>query len=177
MATIRGRNIRPTSDRVREAIFNIIADRVEDCVVLDLFAGVGSLGIEAISRGARHCVFVDKDHAACGVIKRNLDDLGFEEASTVVEADAFRAIGAGRGPVSEKAPYDLVFVDPPYAMEASEKLLSLIENARILAGDGLVLVEHSSRDIAPYGSSRMTMVRQERYGDTEVSFYMFSSEG
>lgn len=177
LTTISGRNIRPTSDRVREAIFNIIADRVGGSVVLDLFAGVGSLGIEALSRGARHCIFVDNDRAARKVINKNLHDLGFRDLSAVVGADALRAIGAERGPVAERAPYDLIFADPPYALDVFDKLLLLIENTRILAGNGLVIVEHSSRDAAPSRSSRMIRVRQERYGDTQVGFYMYSSEG
>lgn len=146
LATISGRNIRPTSDRVREAIFNIIADRIGGSVVLDLFAGVGSLGIEALSRGASYCVFVDKDRAAREVINKNLHDLGFRDMAAVIGADALRAISAERGPVSERAPYDLIFADPPYALDVFDKLLLLIENAGILAGNGLVIVEHSSRD-------------------------------
>ncbi|MGI6517951.1 MAG: 16S rRNA (guanine(966)-N(2))-methyltransferase RsmD [Bacillota bacterium] len=177
LTTISGRSIRPTSDRVREAIFNIIAERIGGSVVLDLFAGIGSLGIEALSRGARYCVFVDNDRAAREVINKNLNDLGFRDLSAVVGADALRAIGARRGPVAERAPYDLIFADPPYALDVFDKLLLLIKNAGILAGNGLVIVEHSSRDAAPSESSWMTRVRQERYGDTQVSFYMYLSEG
>ncbi|HAI86512.1 MAG TPA: 16S rRNA (guanine(966)-N(2))-methyltransferase RsmD [Firmicutes bacterium] len=177
IACPKGRSTRPTSDRVRESLFAIIGQRVQGSRVLDLFAGCGSLGIEALSRGADMCVLVDCDRRACRVITHNLQTLGLEKQALVVCTDAVGSIRQTRGGVSENAPYDLVFADPPYALGIAESLLLHIDNPQLLAGDGVFVVEHSSRADWPARFGRLEQARQERYGDSKISFYQFVAEG
>jgi len=164
IAAPKGEHTRPTSDRVREALFNLVGP-VEDATVLDLYAGSGALGLEALSRGARRCVFVEADGAACRVIKRNLETLELTGA-LVHQRDAITVLReetlAGRR-------YDLVLLDPPYERWAAvrQKLAELLP--RVVAGSGLVVVETDARvepelplEVATtrrYGSARLTLFR------------------
>jgi 16S rRNA (guanine966-N2)-methyltransferase len=161
----RGTDTRPTGDRVREAAFNLIGPgRAEDAKVLDLFAGSGAMGLEALSRGAAHATFVESDRDACRTINRNLDKLSLDDA-TVLCQDGLIALRAdARGGTR----YDLVLVDPPYEMFSSlQNRLSQYLPA-VLAENGLVVVETGSRDepelpplnkrtSRPYGSARITI--------------------
>ncbi len=144
---------------------------------MDLFAGSGSLGIEALSRGADICVFVDCSGRACRVIKHNLHTLGMEQQAAVVCQDVSSCIRHSRGPLGENAPYDLVFADPPYSLGIAESLLSHIDNPRLLAGNAVLVVEHSSRADWPDRLGRLEQTRQERYGDTILTFYQVVAEG
>ena len=158
----RGQDTRPTSDRVREAAFNLIGP-VDDASVLDLFAGSGAMGLEALSRGAASCVFVESDREAAGAIERNLEKLRLVGA-TVLRLDAFTALatetGAGRR-------YDLVLVDPPYGMFSRLEPSLAAYLPAVLAGDGLVVVETGAREEPAlplelrtsrrYGSARLTL--------------------
>lgn len=158
----RGAGTRPTSDRVREALFNIIGP-VDGASVLDLFAGSGSLGLEALSRGARRCVFVDNDSAACRAIRDNIDKLGVADA-LVIDRDA---VSFARGEAGSGRSFDLVLIDAPYErwVEVSPKLAEAFPN--LVSEDGLVVVETDSR-VEPqlplahvttrrYGSARLTI--------------------
>jgi 16S rRNA (guanine966-N2)-methyltransferase len=163
----KGHDTRPTGDRVREAAFNLIGP-VDDASVLDLFAGSGAMGLEALSRGAANAVFVENDREACRAIDRNLDKLRLS-AARVIQQDALRALAsetaAGRR-------YDLVLVDPPYEMFSSlQNGLSAYLPA-VLTDDGLVVVETGARDepeLPPltkrtsrrYGSARITLFEHE----------------
>jgi 16S rRNA (guanine966-N2)-methyltransferase len=158
----KGRDTRPTSDRVRENVFNIVAPWVEGARVLDLYAGSGAMGLEALSRGAASAVFVESDPDAVRAIERNLDKLRLTGA-TIVRLDATTALmqenAAGRH-------YDLVLVDPPYAMTSFDSLAPYLP--RVLADDGLLVLETEKR-IEPelpalavrttraYGSTRVTV--------------------
>ena len=160
----KGRSTRPTSDRVRENVFNIVAPWVEDAVVLDLFAGSGALGIEALSRGADRAVFVESDAAACRVIERNLDRLRLTGAEVACR-------DAGRFLAAESRTFDIVFCDPPYEeYDALEPALARYL-PRLLADDGLAVLETDSR-IEPrlpleqrttrrYGSARITLFHRQ----------------
>ncbi len=155
IAAPKGRGTRPTSDRVRENAFNLIGP-VDGASVLDLFAGSGALGLEALSRGAASCTFVESDRDACRTINANLDRLGLE--ATVLCQDAFRAVA------QERVAYDLVLCDPPYDVDATR-----LPFARLLAPDGLLVYESSGRGDPPdvpglalrtsrkYGSARLTL--------------------
>lgn len=153
-----GRGTRPTSDRVRENIFNILGP-IEDADVLDLYAGSGAMGIEALSRGAASAVFVERDQAAVRAIERNLDKLRLR--GTVLRQDAIAVLAA------EKRKYDLVFVDPPYEMYADLQPRLARYLPSVLAEDGVVVVETDKR-VEPdlpleqrtsrtYGSARVTV--------------------
>ncbi|HST17633.1 MAG TPA: 16S rRNA (guanine(966)-N(2))-methyltransferase RsmD [Gaiellaceae bacterium] len=155
----KGTSTRPTSDRVRENAFNLIGP-VDGADVLDLFAGSGALGLEALSRGAASAVFVESDREACRAINANLDSLGLH--ATVLCQDVLRAIATDR-----KA-YDLVLCDPPYGFDGARLATQL---ARLVAPDGLLVYESSKRDDAPappgleqttsrtYGAARLTLFR------------------
>ena len=157
IAAPKGGDTRPTSDRVRENAFNLIGP-VDDAEVLDLFAGSGALGLEALSRGAARATFVEHDRAACRVIDANLDKLGLH--ATVLQTDVLRALAQERGR------YDLVLCDPPYDYDAS-RLAPLL--ARLLTDDGVLVWESSGREGPPevpgltqrttrtYGSARLTL--------------------
>ena len=152
-----GRKVRPTSERVREALFNALGslDAVEGAAVVDLFAGTGALGIEALSRGAASAVFVDADARAVSVIKENLGATGLADRARVVRADVLRFLADGPADVL----YDLAFADPPYAFEDWPALLAVVP-ARLVAIEArthLALVP-------PWGP-----LRSKRYGDTVVT--------
>ena len=163
----RGLLTRPTSDRVREALFSILGD-VRGARVLDLYAGTGALGLEALSRGAERAVFVESGRAALAALRENVRALapaGAEIVSTTVE----RAIGP---PPTVSGPFDLLFADPPYAASATAlaRIASAAASGTLLAPDVRVVVEHASRDSleTPVG---WTLTVTRAYGDTALSIY------
>jgi 16S rRNA (guanine966-N2)-methyltransferase len=159
----KGMETRPTGDRVREAIFSLIGT-VDDATVLDLFAGSGAMGLEALSRGAVSVVFVENDRAAVRTIERNLDKLRLGGA-TVLQQDAVRALA---GETAARRAYDLVLVDPPYEMypDLESQLANYLP--RLLARDGLVVVETDER-VEPDLPLGVRMSR--RYGSTRVTLF------
>jgi 16S rRNA (guanine966-N2)-methyltransferase len=160
------RHLRPTSDMVRGAIFDILASLGADSTrVLDLYAGSGALGIEALSRGARWCDFVEQDRAACAIIRKNLALAGFQERGRVHCMPVEKAIDGLEGP------YDLVLMDPPYEDEhAVQVLAGLAESGLVRSGSTLV-VEHPWRRLPPDRWGPFTLVSRKRHGDTGVSVY------
>ena len=159
-----GHATRPTSEKVREAIFNILGD-VEGAQVLDIFAGSGAIGIEAVSRGAAHATFIDHDRAALQVLRRNLGELGVIERATVIAQDAVAAVK--RPP---PAPWRFVFVDPPYASDLASRAILALPLAS-LAPDARVVIEHDRRHVPPDALGSLLRTDQRRYGDTLLSFY------
>ena len=160
--------VRPTTERVRAAIFNILAeDQYLDRRVLDLFAGTGSLGIETLSRGAGWADFVERDRRQCAVIRENLAATGFSEWSGVRQGDASKSIAFLPGG------YSLVLLDPPYRMGAFHKILEAIARREgFLTPDAMVVAGHSRQTElhAAYGTLRRIILR--RYGDNMVEFYL-----
>jgi 16S rRNA (guanine966-N2)-methyltransferase len=162
IAAPKGAHTRPTGDRVREALFNLVGP-VDDAAVLDLYAGSGALGLEALSRGARRCVFVETDGAACRVIRSNLEALG-QTGALVLQRDALAVLSEER---SAGRRYDLVLLDPPYdRWDALEPRLARVL-PHVVADDGIVVVETDARleptlPLDPvttrrYGSARLTL--------------------
>ena len=162
----RGDQVRPTYDRVRESVFSIIGSRVRDASVLDLFAGSGSLGIEGLSRGAARATFVEKDPRVRGVLLRNIEVLGLGREASVLGGDAARLLERGL----PGAPFDLVFIDPPYASGLARETLCLLDAARDLAPGALTVVEHAAES-EPDAPRALRCVRRARYGGIGVSFY------
>jgi 16S rRNA (guanine966-N2)-methyltransferase len=174
----RGRDIagpasdvtRPTSDRVRESLFNILAHGIanfslEDCRVMDLCAGTGALGLEALSRGAKFCLFVEEDASARGVIRNNADHCG-----VIGQCKIWRRDAADLGPAAPQSPYDLVFVDPPYGKGLGERVLaSLISGGWVAAGGVVVLEEAEKTVVADVGG--LTLHDTRIYGDTQIRIY------
>jgi len=159
--------VRPSSDLVRGALFDALSALGADFThTLDLYAGTGALGIEALSRGGESCCFVEKDRAMAAVIRENLDATGFGDAAEVITAPAERAIGRLTGP------YTLVLADPPYADSAAMALLErLAESAAIDSDFGTIAFEHSSREEPAADIGAFSLVRSLGHGDSSVSIY------
>jgi 16S rRNA (guanine966-N2)-methyltransferase len=163
-----GADTRPTSEKVREAIFNILPD-VEGMQVFDLFAGSGALGIEALSRGATHATFVDQGKAALTSVRSNLRELGVEANATVLAGDAV-TLAARHVPA---APWQLVFIDPPYRSDLAVRSASALAH---LADDAVIVIEHDRRNAPPDRIGSLLRTDERRYGDTMVSFYRVQRE-
>jgi 16S rRNA (guanine966-N2)-methyltransferase len=156
------KGIRPTQGMVKEAIFNLIGPGIADAQVLDLFAGSGALGIEALSRGAANVTFVDREPRGLAILRQNLEALDLKARAAVVRADVVRWLEASPGQIKEAG---VVFMDPPYEDVVLDRALKVIDRT---VGDAIVLVEHSRRQELP-ALARLRVDRQRRYGDTMVS--------
>jgi 16S rRNA (guanine966-N2)-methyltransferase len=167
LAPVKGR-IRPTADRVREAIFNILGEAVPEARVLDLFAGTGALGIEALSRGAKSAVFVEENPVALKVLRRNLEALDLEARAAVLPVLVLTALKklAAQGPQ-----FDLVFMDPPYGAEAGASTLAALATGPSLLPQAWVVVEHGRRETLPESLGTLALRDLRLYGDTQVAFY------
>ncbi|MFO0573653.1 MAG: 16S rRNA (guanine(966)-N(2))-methyltransferase RsmD [Polyangia bacterium] len=176
-----GLSTRPTADRVRQALFNILPPPPEGAAALDLYAGSGALGIEALSRGCERAVFVDQDPKALQTLHTNLADLGLRERGATLALPVLRAVQRlARDRATSGGPFAWVFADPPYAAAARGELGELLEllgahHEALLTPDAIVVIEHAARDAelpvlrAPHGALSRTSVR--RYGDTALSFF------
>lgn len=164
----RGLEVRPTADRVKEALFNILGGRIPGCCFLDLFAGTGNIGIEALSRGAAAVVFVEKNFKHIHVIKENLTVTGLDARARLVHldvADALPLLGReGQG-------FDVIFLDPPYLKNFETGTLNGIVEQNLLAPGGVVVIESSKKDHPPRNVKDLQIFRQEKYGDTLLSLY------
>lgn len=172
-----GSRIRPTSDRVKEAVFSIIsavAGTFPACSVLDIFAGTGNLGIEALSRGAERAVFVDNHRDSIDLVKKNLQLTGFLDRSTVVFRDAVAALKTLEDTGNQ---FGLVFIDPPYYKDLQEKVLEFLSTSNLLDNDSLVIVEHSSKETIRKNFGPLQEFDGRNYGDTAVAFYTLTDRG
>jgi 16S rRNA (guanine966-N2)-methyltransferase len=164
-------DVRPTADRVKESLFNIISNKksFEDKHFLDLFAGTGNVGIEALSRGIRYAYFVEKEPQNIKIIVQNLTNAGFEAKSQVIKADVLEGIKK----LSRKGiKFDFVFLDPPYNRQLVTSALTALEAADIINPEGIVVVEHH-RDEQPKESfGKIRLFDQRTYGETRISFFV-----
>ncbi len=156
------KNIRPTQGVVKQAIFNMVAARIEGATVLDLFAGSGALGIEALSRGAASVTFVEQQPRGLAILRQNLDALGFKERAHVVRGDVVRWLEASPDVVRSA---DLIFLDPPYEDIVLDRALRVLDRE---VRSATVLAEHSRRQILPQ-LERLRVDRERRHGDTVVT--------
>ncbi|AQV00237.2 16S rRNA (guanine(966)-N(2))-methyltransferase RsmD [Desulfococcus multivorans] len=168
---IRGNAVRPTSDRVREAIFNIIGRNIAEARVLDLFAGTGAMGIEALSRDARSAIFIDNRKASVAAVRKNLEHLGLTERSRVVLWDIDRNLNCL---TPHEPDIHLVFMDPPYHKNLIGPALFHLRQRRILAPGALVVVEHAASEPLPEQLSGYDLSDQRKYGKTLVSFLNYA---
>lgn len=163
-----GMNTRPTSDRVKESIFNIISTRMYDSNCLDVFAGTGNLGLEAISRGAKYCTFIEKDKNTYKILRENIETLKFEKDCVTYNQDAFNVLKL----IEKKGEkYDIIFLDPPYSKGLIDKSIEEISTLDILKGDGVIISEYDDKDIIPDKIGDIRVYRTEKYGRTKVSFW------
>ena len=166
----KGMELRPTSDKVKGSLFNIIRDRVVGGRFLDLFSGTGNIGIEALSRGAAQVTFVEKEHRLLKIIRENLSLLGLESGFEIISSCAAEYIKRG---AREGRKYDIIFIDPPYKSDILEKeIFPLLEEEEILATRGLVIVEHYFKKKLPVSTGRLIHGDDYRYGDTMLSIYI-----
>lgn len=163
--------LRPTSSKVRESIFNIIRDRLKGSVFLDLYAGTGSVGIEALSRGAAEAVFVEINAARVKIINRLLPEFGFADQSKVIHSAAYDFISLESSRSSRARRYDIIFVDPPYRSDELMKALPVIGKGSILSDSGIVIVEYLTKTAAPDIIDRLKLVKRYKYGDTSLALY------
>lgn len=180
--TARGRRLkavpglatRPTSDRVKEAIFSMIGPFFDGGAVLDLFAGTGALGIEALSRGAERAVFIDRERASVETVRANLAACGFADRAEVYRNDALRALQLLR---RRGAAFDLVFLDPPYRFAALDGLMLELAALELLRPGAVVVAEHAAGRGLPERVGPLVRLRRGEYGDTAVSVYEFGEKG
>ncbi|SPD72132.1 RNA methyltransferase, RsmD family [uncultured Desulfobacterium sp.] len=164
----RGMDIRPTTDRVREAIFDILGQDMSGLKVLDLFAGTGIFGIEALSRGAGHAVFIDNSKQALNLIKKNLSLCGFEDSATILKADLKKVFRLNHQMLRA---IDLIFLDPPYGKDLIIPLLEWISQTDTLRYGASVIAELSRKEDLPDTISRLKVTDIRLYGDTKIIIY------
>ncbi len=180
LKTVKGREIRPTSDRVKESLFNVLMPRLPDALFLDLFAGSGNVGIEALSRGAARCVFVELMTGHLKVVEENLRTTGLWERAELLRRDARAAVAdlANRG-----RRFDLIFVDPPYGQELVPEALRLIAQHGVLTDDGWVICEHHHKDPVPEAipgagtAGGLGKFRELNFGETVLSLFRSGISG
>lgn len=165
MRVPRTSKTRPTSDKVREAMFNVLGVAVVNAAVLDLYAGSGALAIEALSRGAVRAVLVESDRQACAAIRSNLERVGFDSSARLHHLPVERALAEVDGP------FDLVVADPPYDMPGIEEIIRGLDRQGLVAPGGIVVLEHGKRFPARAEYGKLIRWQQKRYGDTVLSFY------
>ena len=175
LKSIKGMVLRPTSDKLRETLFNVLAGLVADARFMDLFAGSGAVGIEALSRGASEAIFVEKHPPTAALIKKNLESLEIRKGARVVASDALKALERlATEPSAANARIDILFLDPPYVEKEQYKtVLAFLGDSNLLAENAVVIAEHQrSLDLAEtFG--KLERVRVLRQGDAALTFYRF----
>lgn len=174
IAAPKGSAIRPTADRVREALFNILPRDLAGMQVLDLFAGSGSLSLEALSRGAESALLVDESEAAAKLIRRNVDALGFADRARIWKHPVGKALSRL---ADEGAAYDAIFLDPPYDGGWVGKTLAAVARAGTLQAEGVAVAEHSPRERVEEQYGALACRDRRQYGDTVLSFFGIDSQG
>jgi 16S rRNA (guanine966-N2)-methyltransferase len=178
LKSLKGLALRPTSDRLRETLFNVLSDAVDGARFIDVFAGTGAVGIEALSRGAVEVVFIENHAPAAALIWRNLESLGIRSGATVLALEASRGLEKlGTKPRVGDTGYDFVFVDPPYAAaDLYSQVLGILGSAALLAPGAKVIVEHRRDFELPVRAGQLERVRVLRQGDAALSFYRLRRE-
>ena len=168
LKTLEGLSVRPTSDRLRETLFNILTPRIEGARFADICAGSGAIGIEALSRDARRVTFIESSLKAARIISENLRNCGIREDYRVINRDALRAL---KSLASEKAQFDIIYFDPPYDSEIYTPVMWLIAKHDLLAEDGVVIVEHRRQTPLLPNYDRLRPYRQVTQGESLLTFF------
>lgn len=164
----KGWKVRPLTDQARAALFNILGERTPDSYFLDLFAGTGAVGIEALSRGAKIAFFVELSRPVVELIRQNLDITGFREQAEVYAVDAMRALNLFAG---KEARFDIIFMGAPYDSPVLEKALTKLAGTGILKPDGVLIAEHRKQHTISKEYGKLKLFREARYGETVFNFY------
>ncbi|GGH16759.1 16S rRNA (guanine(966)-N(2))-methyltransferase RsmD [Paenibacillus segetis] len=173
LKAVPGTGTRPTTDKVKEALFSIIGPYFDGGAVLDLFAGTGGLGIEALSRGMDRAVFVDMDFKSLETIRTNLKATKFEEQAEVYKNDAERALKAL---AKRENTFDLVFLDPPYRLKHGDKLMEQMDSLDLLEDQATIVLEHESSFDYPDSFGKFRAWRKAEYGEVAISIYVYDQE-
>lgn len=168
LKTLEGSATRPTAERTKEAVFSTLFDKTVDAKVLDLFAGSGQIGIEALSRGAAHCTFVEQSKEALDVIRYNLSETRLSGKATVEFAEVMSFL------LATKKKYNLIFLDPPYGKGLIDETLILIDKYDLLSENGIIVAESDGVDEVSEETGRIKMYRKSKYGRAVVRYYSLS---
>jgi 16S rRNA (guanine966-N2)-methyltransferase len=174
LKSLRGRKLRPTSDRLRETLFNILGPLIEGSRFVDLYAGTGAVGIEALSRGAAEVIFIEKHPPAANLIRRNLDSLGVTSGAAILSVDALRGVGmlAAQQAAAPEKRMDIVFVDPPWDDDKEYALtLGALGSVKFLSSGARVVVEHHRSFSLAGNYGRLRLARVLKQGDAALSFF------
>ena len=174
LKSLKGLSLRPTSDRLRETLFNVLGDLVVGANFVDLFAGTGAVGIEALSRGAEHVTFVEKHAPVMALIKRNAESLEIRSGARFLATDALQAVEQLSGEPQSAGQVGILFLDPPYAAKAQyADVLAFLGRSRLLADRAVVIAEHLRSFDLPETFDKLDRVRVLRQGDAALTFYRF----
>lgn len=166
LSSVKKAKIRPSSDKVKGSIFNVLREEVCGKKVLDLFAGSGNLGIEALSRGAEFVTFVDSSLKSIRIIKKNLESLNLDQRAKTIGKDCLKAL-----PKLPKK-FGVIFADPPYLCGFAQKVINSVVKYDLLERDGILVLEHHKKEAFTYPEEKLFYVKAKRFGDTMVSFFL-----
>ena len=164
---------RPTLDRIKESIFNIIQGYTYDAVVLDMFSGTGSLGLEAASRGAKECHLIDAGPLTYPYLKKNISQLGFESFCYSYNSDAYNNLLKFS---QKKVIFDIIFIDPPYLKNMIPKAIEMIEELGLLQKEGIIVTKIDTSEEIYQGSASIILIDKRKYGNTTVCFYKYKED-
>lgn len=173
LITPKNLEIRPTSDRIKESVFNIIQSSIYDSIIVDIFAGTGNLGIEALSRNAKKVYFIDRNKDSIEIIEQNLAKANFTSQAEVICGDAITGINRL---IEKDVQADVIFMDPPYKKGLGVMALEHIANKKLLNSSGIIVVEHDKIENMPEETGVIILFRRKDYGNTSVSFYKQKEE-
>lgn len=173
LSSFKGKDIRPTSDKAREALFSILQDKIGDAIVLDLFAGTGAVGIEALSRGANKAVFCDNSKESIALINKNCQTVNCENQAEIYFTPALFMLNRL---ISAKRKFDVIFLDPPYNTKYGEEALDIIAKNKLLKEGGVIILEKPSTDKVDYGVDGLIMYDKRKYGLNAFKFYKYEEE-
>ena len=160
--------LRPTSSKVKESIFNIVGEKIKGAEFVDLYAGTGAVGIEALSRGAKMVFFVEADRKRAELIKDMLKDCGYSSKAAIIRGEASAFIAKA---VKEGLKFDIVFLDPPYHSGELERILPLLSSGEMLNEEGIIIAEHTSKKKLPDEIGRLVKKKDYKYGDTMLTLF------
>lgn len=165
-----GMGTRPTLDRIKQSMFNIIQNYTYGAVVVDVFAGTGSLGLEAVSRGAKECHLVDKGDETFAILKQNVENLKFQDKCHCYNIDSYKALELF---TQKKMVFDIIFIDPPYLKDMIPTAVELITKGKLLAPKGIIVSKIDSSEIIFEGNEEIVLTDHRKYGNTTVCFYKY----
>jgi 16S rRNA (guanine966-N2)-methyltransferase len=166
LSSVKKAKIRPSSDKVKGSIFNVLREDVCGKKVLDLFAGSGNLGIEALSRGAEFVTFVDSSLKSIRIIQKNLESLKLDQKAETIGKDCLKALPKLQGK------FGIIFADPPYLCGFAQKVIDSVVKYDLLERDGILVLEHHKKETFKYPEDKLSYVKAKRFGDTMVSFFL-----